>query len=104
MKLHIWRAAEEELAEAALWYEKQREGLGSEFLEEGERCMQGLLMDPARFPLLETVPVDRSIRRSRLNRFPYVIVFETLSDTVVVLAVAHLHRDFSRLVCRSSDG
>lgn len=104
MRLQIWREAEEELAEAALWYEEQREGLGSEFLDEYERRMQELLKNPARFPLLETLPIDRPIRRCLLARFPYAIVFEVLPDEVVVFAVPHLHRDPDRLVRRLSRG
>ncbi|MDA1015081.1 MAG: type II toxin-antitoxin system RelE/ParE family toxin [Planctomycetota bacterium] len=104
MKLQVWLAADQELEEAAVWYEEQREGLGTEFLDEYERRMKELLADPTRFPLLETLPIDRSIRRCRLARFPYAIVFEMLPNEVVVFAVSHLHRDPDRLVRRIRRG
>lgn len=100
MRLHVWSAAEEELTQAALWYEDQREGLGVEFLDEYERCMKELTVAPNRFPLLETLPVDRPIHRCRLARFPYAIVFEVMPDEVIVFAVAHLHRDPDLLIRR----
>ncbi len=93
MNLRIWSVAEREVATAALWYEEQRSGLGSDFLDEYEAAMTAIEYDAVRFPVLESLLLDRPIRRSRLKRFPFAIVFEILRSEVVVYAVVHLSRD-----------
>lgn len=98
MNSRVWSIAEREVADAAHWYEDQREGLGFEFLDEYEWQLKQIQDDPTRFPLLESIPVDRPIHRCRLRRFPYMIVYEVTSTEFVVLSVAHLHRDPDHLI------
>ena len=93
MNARIWSVAEQELASAACWYEEQCQGLGSEFLNEYEAAMKAIEHDATRFPFFESLPVDRPIRRCRLKRFPFAIVFEILQSEVVVYAVVHLSRN-----------
>jgi len=45
---------------------------------------------PTPYPQMEIEP---GLRRSLLARFPYGIIFGLDGDTVVVVAVAHLHRE-----------
>lgn len=93
MKSRVPSVVEQELADAAIWYEDQQGGLGVEFLAEYRNRLHQIEEDPERFPRLETLSVDRPIRRCRLARFPYVIVYEVLATEFVVLAIAHLHRE-----------
>lgn len=97
MNVQVWSVAERELAAAALWYEEQRQGLGSEFLDQYEAAMAAIELDAESFPVLETLHVERCVRRCRLKGFPYVIVFEILQIEVVVYAIVHLNRDFGEL-------
>jgi len=80
--------AEDELTEAALWYEDRREGLGLEFLEEAERTFQAIETNPQSY---QEVHLD--IRRATLRRFPYSVFYVIDRDTVGVLAVHHNSRD-----------
>lgn len=95
MNVRIWSVAEHELASAACWYEEQRQGLGGEFLDEYEAAMMAIEHDALRFPVFESLPIDRPVRRCRLKRFPFAIVFEILQSEVVVYAVVHLNRDYN---------
>jgi plasmid stabilization system protein ParE len=80
-------AAAADLEEAWLWYEKQRTGLGNEFLEEAEAAIRRVLDTPLAFGV-----VYKDRRRALLRRFPYGVVYRILEDQVVVLAVVHARR------------
>jgi plasmid stabilization system protein ParE len=82
----------EELAEAVLWYEARRRGLGNEFLAEMESTLPIIGSRPQSFPRLEQVSPPYEIRRALLPRFPYAIVFLVRVEELRVLAVAHAKR------------
>ena len=88
MKRYLTSEAEDEITEAAVWYEDRREGLGTEFLEEAERVFMRIEKDPT---LYQTVHLD--IRRANLRRFPYSIYFVVHRDVIGVLAVHHNSRE-----------
>ncbi len=88
MKRSLTKGAEDELTEAALWYEGRREGLGIELLEEAERIFELIEENPK---LYQVVHLD--IRRANLRRFPYSIYYVVQQDVVGVLAVHHNSRD-----------
>lgn len=81
--------AEDELMAAAIWYEKQRPGLGRELLTAVDRAVQRIRSGPSRCSLESTVPHDLQVRRVFVRKFPYRIVFVELPDEVRVLAIAH---------------
>lgn len=80
-------AAELEVREAVDFYERQRPGLGIDFSDEVQRAYEVVLTNPQRWPL-DTARV----RRYRLRRFPYHVVYEATAKQVLVIAVAHAHR------------
>jgi plasmid stabilization system protein ParE len=80
--------AEGDLIEAYQWYEKQIEGLGSEFLLCVDACIQGI----ARNPKIHQ-KVHKNIRRALVRRFPYGIFFIEEAEHIRVVAVFHAHRD-----------
>jgi toxin ParE1/3/4 len=86
------REAEREVTDAADWYEREREGLGAEFLD----AVQAQVADLRRLPTIGSpVPLRRkgvALRRVWLARFPYALVFAELGDEFVIFAVAHGHR------------
>ena len=83
----IHRLAERELNEAAQHYERERPGLGLDFIEQVKRCL-GAILD---FPMLGA-PIALGVRRRLLHRFPYAIIYSVKPDCIRVLAVMHLKR------------
>lgn len=80
--------ARHELEAAALWYENERRGLGEDFLREVERALELVREHPERFP-----DVHRGLRRIRVRRFPYSVIYRVEGTTVIVHAVFHARRD-----------
>src|SRR5262249_39500874 len=92
MALRILREAEDEVEAAAAWYERQRAGLGDDFLAavaDGMRDIERLPQGVS--PATPAVP-GREGRRHVLARFPYSVFYEVLTAEVVVLAVVHAKR------------
>lgn len=82
----------DDMAEAAAWYDEQREGLGDEFVEEVLRVFDWLELNP----LLNCRRHPRkNIRWRYPERFPYRVVYEVMEqdNTVVIAAVLHAARD-----------
>jgi toxin ParE1/3/4 len=68
------------------------DGLGLEFLAAVDEGLQRIRSDPQQFPRLETLPNEEQVRRLRLDRFPYVLIYEAGSGEIRILAVAHARR------------
>lgn len=85
--------AEEDLLEAATFYDAQRTGLARRFVTAVER----VVAYAADRPLLGT-PLGGAIRRYLVPGFPYAVIYEADREPVRVLAIAHLrrHPDFWR--------
>jgi plasmid stabilization system protein ParE len=79
--------AEIELDQAVRWHELQVPGLGDAFLIEVLSAADRI----ARFPEAWH-PLGEGVRRCRLTRFPYGLIYAVENGEIVVLAVAHLHR------------
>ncbi len=90
-----WRfreEADEEVAEAYVWYHGERRGLGDELQGAIESAMESLVEMPTMATPVYTTRRGRVVRRFLLRRFPYAVVFVELDDHFQVVAVAHLHR------------
>jgi toxin ParE1/3/4 len=90
--LRIQRLAEDELADAAAWYETKQSGLGISLLELVDKALERI-----RLGVLPGSPVPRvtrakGARRVLLRRFPYSIVFYERTNEIVVVAFAHSSR------------
>lgn len=91
----LWRfhrEAEREIDDAADWYEREREGLGGDFLEAVRAQIAALRELPS---LGSPVALRRqriALRRVWLARFPYALVFGEVEGEFIVFAVAHGHR------------
>ena len=79
--------AEEEMTEAAIFYEEQAQGLGAEFLDDVQSTIDRLLENPM---LGHAVVGD--LRRSLLSRFPYSLIYAIEPEDLLVIAVAHQRR------------
>lgn len=87
MTVRFLEVAEAELDQAIRWYELQAPGLGDAFLIEMLAAADRVSRYPEAWHML-----DDGVRRCRLNRFPYGLIYTTDKGDVLVLAVAHLHR------------
>ena len=92
MRLRIHPDAEEEAIAAAHWYEDRREGLGIEFLAAVDATVRRTQHRPDSGSHLETLPDELGVLRLQLKRFPYIVVYESFADEIVILAVAHTKR------------
>lgn len=81
-------AAEAEYLEVIAYYESKRPGLGTSFLAEFEAAITVVCLAPHRNPVER--PPD--IRRKRLKRFPYTVLYREGLNSIEVLAVAHHRR------------
>jgi hypothetical protein len=93
-KLEIRPLATIEILEAYDWFELQREGLGVEFLDELDLFYKSLLRNPSSYGYY-----DKPARQGKIERFPYVVVFEIFDELVVVYSVfmTKQHPDKKRL-------
>ena len=66
------------------WYEMRREGLGFEFIEEVENGFGKICQQPQFY-----TSISPDFRRFKIERFPYLIVYEIEDDTVIVNSVRH---------------
>jgi plasmid stabilization system protein ParE len=87
-KLVVAAEAEQDLQEAFSWYERRRPGLGEEFLDCVDACIQAI----CRSPKMHAV-VHEDFRRALVRRFPYAVFYEFEADTVAVYGVFHTSRD-----------
>jgi toxin ParE1/3/4 len=93
VKLVVFEEARAEAIEAAIWYESKRTGAGERLLAAVDDALARLENDPLRFPVLETIePNDLGLRRVLLSRFPYLVIYQILSEETRVIAVAHARR------------
>jgi plasmid stabilization system protein ParE len=88
LRLDVRPEAEVDVLQAASWYDREREGLGSEFVNELRASFARIEAGPLRFPL-----VLGDFRRAIVHRFPFGVFFVVEEDRTTVLAVMHLHRD-----------
>jgi plasmid stabilization system protein ParE len=93
--VHVRRAAELDVAEAQVWYEAQRIGLGGEFHSEVSQVIDRLEETPLIYQI-----VHRDVRRAVIRRFPYLIWYRVLGELVTVLACTHAKQDPGKAISR----
>lgn len=96
LEIRLRPEAEQDLADAAVWYEEQRQGLGHEFLDEVLTMFSSIAKNPLIYP-----DVHRSTRRAVIHRFPFSVYFRVESATIVVVAVIHGSRNPHRWKSRT---
>jgi toxin ParE1/3/4 len=90
-RIRFHPAARDELHEAALWYERARPGLGTEFHAEVEAALDRIAARSLPGVRVET-PGGKSVAKVFLSRFPYAIYFEALDEQCIIWAIAHGRR------------
>ena len=80
--------ARTDIVEAARWYEEQAEGLGADFLRAVDLAVATIQHNPLQYQQM----YDR-VRRARLRRFPYVVIYYVSDDEIVIVSCIHGRRD-----------
>ncbi len=76
--------AEVELLSAALFYESREVGLGDMFLDAVQRAVQFMCQYPE-----AGSPIDRTVRRVLVGRFPYGVIYQLDSESIQIVAISH---------------
>jgi hypothetical protein len=86
--------AEVDVADGYAYYERQRFGLGEDFLARVDACISGILRAPKVHAYFY-----RDFRRSLVRRFPFAVyyTYEDASNQVAVYCVFHASRDPKKL-------
>lgn len=86
-RISFHEMAEQELNEAASYYNGQSPGLGNTFLGEVEHAINQIREYPEAAPL-----VNRLVRRKLVRRFPYSVMYSVRPDAIRILAIANQKR------------
>jgi toxin ParE1/3/4 len=88
-RLIVRAEAEEDITDAAVWYDEREAGLGWQLTLEIREAIRRAVENPFLHLLLRQRP---EVRRVLARRFPYRIFFIVRDDAIVVFAVIHAAR------------
>lgn len=91
MKARLLPAAQRELSKAAKFYETARAGLGIEFIGEFDKAVETIL-DNTRIGQVVVETGSDVLQEFILSRFPYRLIYSIETDAILIIAVAHQHR------------
>lgn len=80
--------AQQDLADARDFLERQYEELGKQLGEQVERSIRRIEQNP-----LASTIVDEGIRRVLTHRFPYGVYFKVVEQQIRVIGIIHQSRD-----------
>lgn len=81
-------AAARDISHAYAWYERQKRGLGEEFIGDIRSTIGIVLENPLAFP-----EIFGGARRALVRHFPYGLFYRILSETIVFVACFHTRRN-----------
>ncbi|MBI3195889.1 MAG: type II toxin-antitoxin system RelE/ParE family toxin, partial [Ignavibacteriae bacterium] len=87
MRIEFLTVAEDEFVDAVNYYNQKQNGLGDEFNLEVEQTIKRI----KEFSYAWS-PLSTRTRRCLTNRFPYGVIYQVCDETILVIAVMHLHR------------
>lgn len=73
---------------AADWYEQQKTGLGVDFITRVRTVLSRIADNPQLHPA-----VYGDVRKARVSRFPYVVLYRAEPGEIIVISVFHTARD-----------
>lgn len=88
MNVRFLEAARNDLREAIRSYNEQRPGLGRDLRDEVNATIERIIRLPEAWR-----PLSKNTRRCRTHRFPYGVIYQLRSDEILIVAIAHLHRE-----------
>ncbi len=78
-----------DIQEAFEWYEGQKPELGLEFITEIKEGFEKICNHPLYYSA-----INNRFRRLKINRFPYLIVYELDELSVLIVAIKHTSKKF----------
>jgi hypothetical protein len=78
-----------ELEDAAVWYERQRAGLGLEFIAAVDATIERISRWPQGAPHVRGIPRDLCVRKAPAGNFPNSVDHLVTPDSIRILAFAH---------------
>lgn len=87
-RLMLTAAARKDIAEAQDWYRREGQALAASFRAETGPQLSRILQHPTQFPFARA-----DVRRAKLRRFPYSVLFRVMPDAIYVIACFHSSRD-----------
>ena len=88
MKARFLLPARRELNEAVRYYNAQRVRLGEELRDEAWETVRRIKEFPQAWH-----PLGGTVRRCQMRRFPFGVIYEPSELEIVIIAIAHLHRE-----------
>lgn len=88
MRVRFLQVAKHELDDVVDYYNHERSGRGYEFLWEVFFGIERIKQFPEAWQVFH-----EDARRYLIRRFPYGIIYVGENDLILILAVAHLHRE-----------
>jgi len=82
------QSAEEDIQDAAEWYEARSGGLGDRLVDDARALQSRMARNPMQF-----ASVYRDARKAALRRFPYLLIFRVFGDEVRIVGCFHNRRD-----------
>jgi plasmid stabilization system protein ParE len=79
--------ADADIGSVFSWYQGIDPNLAARFISEGRTTMIRIAQFPYRFQ-----PINGTVRRARLKRFPYGVYYLIDHDEVFITAILHLRR------------
>lgn len=76
-----------EFVESAVYYESQQLNLGHRFVDAVEEAIHRIAAHPQLYPVVES-----NVRKCRVLRFPYGMIYRVKEDSIEIVAVMHLRR------------
>lgn len=87
LRIRFLDVAQLELDQAIEYYNRERAGLGDEFLTEVLSSLDRIGQFPEAWH-----PCSERTRRCQTRRFPYGIIYQIRDREILIVAVANLHR------------
>lgn len=93
MKLEIDDGFWREVVAIGARYDGERVGLGDDFVEAVDHALRLILERPLAWAVWPDLRQPaHPIRRFVMSRFPYVIAYQIVGETIAVAAIAHAKR------------
>jgi plasmid stabilization system protein ParE len=87
--------ARAEYDDAVDWYAAHRDALGEDFILKVRQTLRQIAARPRMFS-----KIYGEARRARVQRYPYVVIFQIMTEEIAVISVFHTSRDPSHWQAR----
>jgi plasmid stabilization system protein ParE len=94
-QLIVEPGAESDFSAAARWYERQRPGLGSAFIQQIDRLFDRVRTNPTQYQI-----IYRDVRRAVARGFPYGVIYRVDGFEIRVAHEQPGETMMGRIVCR----